>query len=323
MGKFQLSKIMVLVFLSSLLMLAINGCGGGGSSSGSSDTSSPIIQPLEPAQLSSVATISIDDPLDTNSGFDIVQVKIAPENEQLRITIFFADPLASDPTYLYAYLYGTNRDKINFTSDSFELLRDNDANGHFEESITVGSLEFPYSNAVSLVVDQSLLPDLLLKQLWFYKISNQERVPNLGTLNLGIFSDELFDIFYVEDDVDPGTTADLLDLQVSINDDLVIFTTLYDTPIPDGYFSQKILLYGDSTSKIIGLNLNRSSQLYLDQDEDGLSSELIFFGGANLISPNELEIQIPRVYLPEIYSKNIWVTSPGDRAPDSDSLILE
>lgn len=303
------------IILMLVMALFLGGCGD--------DSSSPSEPPIAlSVPTPSVRTISISDPLDTSSGIDVTKIEIYPEGNNIRLTIsFFGSSL--ELNNLKLYLYGTNREKIDFASNDFVLKRDNNIDGLFEETLFSGPLEFPSSGTVSFTLKQNIFPDLYMKQVWLYSMVNQESVPDLGTINLGVYPEESFKTFNALGGQNPLQILDLVELRVSLNDDIVIFTTKYANPILQSYIPQTIYLDSGNSSQFITLNFMRNSQLCNDSDQDGMSSELLFSAGANMKSSNELEIQIPRKYLPAITSKKIFVISSGDRLPDSDFMILQ
>lgn len=80
------------------------------------------------------------------------------------------------------YMSGTSNDMIRLGSGSFTLNRDNEPDGHFEESIYSGPIENIFPGAISIEIPKEYLPDISEKRIWGYSMQSQDRIPDEGEL---------------------------------------------------------------------------------------------------------------------------------------------
>lgn len=81
---------------------------------------------------------------------------------------------------LNVYLYGTNREVIHFQLHDFNIGRDNDSNGHFEELLAEGVITWSDSITACIEFDKSIMTDFETKSVWMYSMASQDRMPENG-----------------------------------------------------------------------------------------------------------------------------------------------
>ena len=82
------------------------------------------------------------------------------------------------------YLYGTHRDTISYSSSRFSLRRDAGSDGHFEQTLTSGSVRKLNSTTLRIQFSKSYMPDIDQKRAWVYSQTSRDRLPDSGHLQM-------------------------------------------------------------------------------------------------------------------------------------------
>lgn len=124
---------------------------------------------------------------------DTDDVSLQPDFRQLDIFIYedfqkIVITLWSDSNLIrlgdFIYLYGTNRDLIDFDSASYNIRRDPDADGHFEVLVAEGEVRWTNSTTFVFFIAKETFPDIAEKEVWIYSMYSKDRVPNTGQIQI-------------------------------------------------------------------------------------------------------------------------------------------
>ena len=246
----------------------------------------------------------INDPEDGLGLGDVAELTVVLEGESLKFTITTHDNISDylSATTFYIYMSGESREIITVYPDRYSVRRDMEADGLFELTVAQGPNTILSNNSIAFYIPASHFQDLPLKHIWLYSMSSRDRVPDEGSITIGLQAQDIAEVYYQEDLNGAYATGAGQTLKIYVGQDVVIFNITLPTPVPEGYVATGIRLYGGVEPKIISVNYMKQYHLYYDLNKDGLSSDMIFSGGANKVGTYELEIQVPRIYLNDIYS---------------------
>lgn len=82
------------------------------------------------------------------------------------------------------YLYGTHRDTLSYSSSRFSVRRDAGSDGHFEQTLTSGSVRRLNSTTLRMQFSKSYMPDIDQKRVWVYSQTSRDRLPDSGHLQM-------------------------------------------------------------------------------------------------------------------------------------------
>jgi hypothetical protein len=78
----------------------------------------------------------------------------------------------------HIYMYGVHRDSISLFDETFNISRDNDADGYFEELIYLGGTEYYGSSSISVHIPIEYMPDISIKEIWVYSQESLDSLPD-------------------------------------------------------------------------------------------------------------------------------------------------
>ena len=78
-----------------------------------------------------------------------------------------------------SYLYGAHRHVIIFYTNSFDLMKDAGADGHFGEQVFSGAVDKLSDDSIRMTIPAGLVPDIAGKTAWAYSMSSRDRTEDL------------------------------------------------------------------------------------------------------------------------------------------------
>ena len=139
-------------------------------------------QPIEPHD--PYDTLVFNDPDDAEITPDFRSLTFYLYDSTIELAVEFWEPHDSTnyPTdyLLFVYLYGTYNDVITLYLHDFNIRRDNDPDGHFEELLAEGATTLSDSITTRIEFNKSIIPDFETKGVWVYSMVSRDRMPNIG-----------------------------------------------------------------------------------------------------------------------------------------------
>ncbi|MBI1282165.1 MAG: TIR domain-containing protein [Anaerolineaceae bacterium] len=136
---------------------------------------------MKQAATASPSTVDVADAQD-NATPDFRNLRVTYTSDDIEVVVKFSKPEDVEAAGNFVYLYGDQRDMIRFDKDSFELLRDKDADGAFETSLFKGSVDHPSTLSLAFKVSVLLMPDISRKRVWAYSMTSKDRIPDADGL---------------------------------------------------------------------------------------------------------------------------------------------
>lgn len=131
--------------------------------------------------------LTIGDPDDVEGFPDMTALSINTYTDTIEFFLKFADPNYLDNNSVYIYLYGTNRDMFRVYTDDFTLARDPGADGHFEQVVATGTVDWLASDELRIIINRSDMLDIDNKDVWAYSMASGDRVPDYGAIATASF----------------------------------------------------------------------------------------------------------------------------------------
>lgn len=131
-----------------------------------------------------ITKFSVTDSDDVSLQPDFRQLDILIYEEFQRIDVTLWGNTDSIGPGNFIYLYGTNRDLIDFNPETFNIRRDPDADGHFEILVAEGEVRWTNSNSFVFFIAKETFPDIAEKEVWIYSMHSKDRVPNTGQIQI-------------------------------------------------------------------------------------------------------------------------------------------
>jgi len=135
------------------------------------------IKPITPAN-----SFSADDPSEGGNP-DFKKLTMSFDSQSVTVKLEFYSAVQLQNAGNFVYLYGNTNDVINFGSQEFNIRRDNDTNGHFEELLISGNVTQTNGTTLELSFPSAIMSDIANKDIWVYSMNSQDRLPDNGKLN--------------------------------------------------------------------------------------------------------------------------------------------
>lgn len=213
---------------------------------------------------------------------------------------------------------------IFYEPGKFKIVRDKDANGHYETVVYTSDkikvLDFGMRYVLS--IPRSVIPDVGEKNVWGYCMTSKDRIPDNGYLALNTITSVM------TTDPAEGGYFDFRELEVGFDKNSIYVERDFYTPVayihPHVYFFDKS---GNGDDYMVFVNYDYSTfDIRQDNDNNGHWETIVYSGTSGMLLDGNTRYSLvfPKSVIPDIANKKMmsYSISDQDRIPNSGYLTF-